>query len=995
MQRTTVRTLFLIFALSGFSGLIYESIWTHYLKLFLGHAAYAQTLVLAIFMGGMAFGSWICGARSVRWKNLLLGYALAEGAIGVLALLFHDVFDLAIRASYTAILPHVPSPALTGLYTWGLSALLILPQSTLLGMTFPLMSAGIVRLEPRGIGRTVSLLYFTNSIGAAIGVLASGFVLVRLLGLPGTMRTAGVINIGLALAVWFLMKDRPAGAPSGTPAERYGDALQDGGRSALFLVASFITGAASFIYEIVWIRMLSLVLGSSTHAFELMLSAFIFGLAVGGLWIRRRIDRLDVPGRFLAHVQVLMGILALSTLALYDRVFDIMQWLVHTLGKTGTGYDLFNLSSIGIALLLMVPTTVCAGMTLPLITTSLVKQGYGEKSFGAVYAANTVGAIAGVSLAIHAGMPLLGLKGLLTFGAGLDIGLGVLLAWTAAGYATRRMPSVVTAAGIAAVAATVAFVQLDPYKMASGVYREGILYRPENVKIVYHRDGKTATISSYYHKGSGSMAIATNGKPDAAVVLAADRPPSMDEPTMILAAVMAMAHHSQARTAANIGLGSGLTTQTLLGNPRLERVDTVEIERFVVDAANHFRPRVDLVYTDPRSAMHVDDAKVFFAVRNRRYDIIISEPSNPWVSGVASLFTDEFYRLINRHLSDDGVFVQWIQLYEINVDLVMSVLKAVSANFSDFVVYATNNHDALIVARKRGAMPGIDGALLRLPAISGALQRVFIRTIQDIEVRRIGDRRFLADLIASFPLAANSDYYPVLDQEAARARFLQANAYPLLYLSHGLLPAYELLTGTAPSRERTEVSLSPLFTKSQAAYTAMALRDHALEGRFGPRYGTVPPVVQRQAALLTRTFSDCRQAPDPGERFSNLVTASVELIPYLTPKELDAVWRKWESSPCARALSHAERAWLDLCKAAGKRDPEGMVRRARAVLEGGPSTPPLAARFALAAGMTGSLLQGNAEDASGFWRSYGPRVVGKDDPDLLFRLLEARSRSPR
>src|SRR5512146_2758958 len=189
---------FLLFALSGFSGLIYESIWTHYLKLFLGHAAYAQTLVLAIFMGGMAIGSWLCARFSGRWSNLLKGYAVAEGIIGAGALVFHDLFARTIELSYTAVIPNLASPAIVAAYKWALSSLLILPQSILLGMTFPLMSAGIIRRHPRAPGEALALLYFTNSLGAAIGVLSSGFYLTDKLGLPGTMQVAGLVNLVLA-----------------------------------------------------------------------------------------------------------------------------------------------------------------------------------------------------------------------------------------------------------------------------------------------------------------------------------------------------------------------------------------------------------------------------------------------------------------------------------------------------------------------------------------------------------------------------------------------------------------------------------------------------------------------------------------------------------------------------------------------------------------------------------------------------------------------------
>ena len=209
------------FTLSGFTGLIYESIWSHYLKLFLGHSAYAQTLVLAIFMGGMAIGAWLVGRRSSSWRNLLLAYALVEVLIGILGLVFHPTFDAFLSWSLGAAIPSIDSPALILAFKWTTGALLILPQSVLLGMTFPLISGGLIRLAPTRSGEFLALLYFTNCLGAATGVLVSGFYLIKTVGLPGTLLTAGLLNIFLAIAVWLLSRGSPAApVPTRPPAAR-------------------------------------------------------------------------------------------------------------------------------------------------------------------------------------------------------------------------------------------------------------------------------------------------------------------------------------------------------------------------------------------------------------------------------------------------------------------------------------------------------------------------------------------------------------------------------------------------------------------------------------------------------------------------------------------------------------------------------------------------------------------------------------------------------
>ncbi|MEI6414405.1 MAG: hypothetical protein WCP34_09115, partial [Pseudomonadota bacterium] len=342
---------------------------------------------------------------------------IREGTdIGVCALVFHSLFVAATDAAFDTVLPALGSELAATWFKWSLGTALILPQSILLGMTFPLMSGGLIRRHPGTPGASLAMLYFTNSLGAAVGVLASGFFMIEKLGLPGTIQAAGAINLTLALAVWLIARGAEAPAAAALDTRE----AADPGYFRMLLATALLTGTASFIYEIGWIRMLSLVLGASTHSFELMLSAFIFGLACGGYWVKRRIDATSDPTRLLGIVQVVMGLLAIATLPLYGVMFDVMTWIMRGVARTETGYVLYHLSSHAIALAIMFPATFCAGMTLPLITYALLRRGYGEKSIGAVYAANTLGAIIGVFAAAHLGMPLLGLKNLVAAGAAID-----------------------------------------------------------------------------------------------------------------------------------------------------------------------------------------------------------------------------------------------------------------------------------------------------------------------------------------------------------------------------------------------------------------------------------------------------------------------------------------------------------------------------------------------------------------------------------------------
>ncbi len=913
---------FALFAISGFTGLIYESIWTHYLKLFLGHAAYAQVLVLTIFMGGMAFGAYLSARLSYKWTNLLVVYALVEILIGCFGVVFHPFFQTVLAISYEDIIPTLGTPGLVHSYKWAIGALIILPQSILLGMTFPLMSNGIIRRFPDAPGRTLGMLYFTNSIGAAIGVLFSGFYLINTVGLPGTILTAGIINILLAIVVYGLAK-----GPVEQPYIIKKSSLIKS--PYLILLAAFITGTASFIYEISWIRMLSMVLGASTHAFELMLSAFITGLAFGGLWVRRKIDSLDNPIRTSGYVQITMGIMALLTLPLYNYSFELMRFFMSGLERNDTGYQLFTLSSHFICLIIMLPTTFCAGMTLPLFTFIMLRQGYGERSIGQIYASNTLGAIIGIIFTIYIGMPILGLKGAILFGCSLDILLGLFLLSRASLPSNNPMVIFATIAGIA-IGGMVLMFDLDVWKMNSGVYREGAIVSEADFKVLYHKDAKTASVG-VLKEDSGNVSISTNGKPDASIIMDKSDLIAVDEVTTTLLAALPLAINPDAKLIANIGMGSGLTTHTLLLWPGVQRVDTIEIEPAMVEGANHFRPRVENAFTDPRSKIHIEDAKTYFSTHRNKYDIIISEPSNPWVSGIASLFTEEFYKHITNYMSDDGVFVQWVQAYEINPQLFFSVLKALKNNFSDFALYLPNNTDLIIIARNNHTVNHFGTDVFNNDSMGKALANIGVHNSQDIEVRFIADNHILSPLIDKYSLATNSDYFPYLDLNAAQARFKQEDIYELARIRTNMIPFINILSPNNKNKEATNFSGDYSFSIiNQVAHQAQNLF-HSLNTLDKT---TPENPVAAKLKLMATLASTCQSINFPKMWIDYLNTLATLTVPYLSANELHLMWEVI-TPKCDNGLNEDQLNWLELVNALSRRNSESIATYSSILLEQG------------------------------------------------------------
>ena len=982
------KVLICVFALSGFSGLIYEHIWTHYLKLFLGHAAYAQTLVLGIFMGGLAVGAWLSARYSQRVSNALQVYAITEGVIGLFGLVFHATFEWAIDMAYSSVFPRLESQMAIALFKWTLSGCLILPQSILLGMTFPLMSTSLIRRFPGSSGATIAILYFTNSLGAAVGVLVSGFWLVAEVGLPGAILAAALLNIGVALISWLLAKsaehrpDEPRAAAAST--------VTAGSLSWLLLGVACFTGVASFIYEISWIRMLNLILGSSTHSFELMLSSFILGLALGGLWIKRRIGEIDDSVRYLGVIQLVMGLLALSTIALYPQLFRAMQAVMDSLGKTSGGYFLFNVISFLLSLGLMLPATFCAGMTLPLLTQALMQHQYGERSIGHVYAVNTLGAIIGVFAATHIGMPMLGLKGLVTAGAVLDMVLGVTLVWY-----VRRSPVFEWAVGVAAtMALSIGFasfvVEWNPIHMASGVYRHGMLLPSEHVSVPFHKDGKTATVD-IVKLSDGSMSIRTNGKVDAAIQMERRGQVTSDEDTMVIAAALPMALNPEARVVANIGFGSGLTSHVLLGNDSIERLDTIEIEPAMVEGAQRFRPRVEAVYSDPRSHIYIEDARTFFSTQHTKYDIIISEPSNPWVSGVASLFTDEFYRAIRSHLNPNGVLVQWFQVYEMDPPLVFSVLQAVNKNFSRSAMYSTpGGSDILILASNGGNVSAPSGEIFKYPSVKKELEPFAIKTAEDLALLRVVDRETLVPLLMAFNTPVNSEYFPFLDLNAARSRFMRHSASEIVNMVKAPVPFVEMIERSALPFDSVVSGQNVKHFRTSGTQQARQAQLYLLHNGEISRDEPAPALL-RDLALIRLHLFKCDDPSRTDRWLDALLSVGERVNVFQTAAEASRFWNGIERAPCFRSLNEAQRLWLSLLKAVGARQADDMVVLAEQLLAMKSEVRENQQSYLLMAGMTGALVRQDRNKAAKLWEQYRQRILQGRQPSMAFQLLVAHS----
>ena len=760
--------IYALFALSGFAGLIYEGSWARYLKLFLGHSSYGQVLTLCIYMGGLAIGSFVAGKLVEKVRRPLLGYAAVELGICFGGVIYHPLYNLLTGFFYD-------SSFAAGLSSRGAEVLKVvlatgstLPIAIAVGMTFPFIAAGLMRKS----GKEVSLpwLYFTNSLGSAIGILFTSYLLIPELGNHITLCVAASINFVLAAVFGVIgFTTAPSAEEEGESKdvreEQHASAPMPPKNAWLWIAA--ITGLTSFVYEIVWIRLLSLLMGSSSHSFDQMLSAFILGLAVGSAVSGKLLKKDSLV--VLSLAQIFMAFFALCTLYFHKPFWGMMNEANQIFNQTTDGYLCWSIFKYLLSVLWMVPTSFFAGMTLPLITLILTRAFKSEAPIGKVYGWNTLGSIIGSAGGGLLLLPVLQLKGALVLAAVMDFAIGfLLLVFYRKKF--RRSPLFYVIA--AAMVLPSIFVSFDPSLITSGAFRAYKNLHPDEKIIV--RDGKTATIS--FHESDVHFYVKTNGKADASMSKNRNHPIEGDELTQAATAFMPMGVKSEPYDAAMVGFGSGMGAHYLLADPLLKDFDCVEIEAEMMDMAKGFYPWNSRGYDDPRIHIFIDDANTCFVSNGRKYDMIISVPSNPWVSGVASLFSHEFYAKMRRYLKPGGLWVQWIQTYEFNDALFLNILKALEVTFPYVSLYKSPEEpDIIMIASDE-------------PVIQKGIERfstdpVLIKEFERIqrEPNFFGEQNFLFTSAMVKPLLEgvrpNSIFIPMVDNQAEEARFVHSNAY--------------------------------------------------------------------------------------------------------------------------------------------------------------------------------------------------------------------------
>ena len=901
------------FFLSGASGLVFEAVWTRELTLVFGSTALAMSTVLSVFMGGLALGSWLAGRFADRIADRLRAYALAEAGVGLYALAVPLVL-----AGYPAL--NAAMYRLLGSSAVGLSlarfvaaALLLLVPTTLMGATLPLLSRHFVRDDGTSVAGTVGRLYAINTFGAVVGTFVGGFVLLPDAGVRATNYTAAATNLCLAAAVWLGRRwlEPPADdelaavrLPTNDPAPPTFDATLLQRRVALAAFA--LSGAIAMVDQVLWTRALAIIIGSSVYSFTLILLAFLVGLAGGAALLSRLTARTSRPMEWLAGVH-------LATAAMIGLSYVVMDKLpsafLALLRGGAFSVDGIIFCQFLLAALAVLPATLCMGGVLPLtirvVARSLESVG---RDVGSAYSINTLGAIVGSFAAGFIVLPVAGLQR----GLGIGAVTTVVLAATLLVVAHPDKKRLVAAALLPVLALTTihALPRWSLRHFSAGLFRVSIAKdiiasnKWQLPELVYYHDGIATTVS--VERWSHTVALKNNGKVDASN--------GDDMATQIMVGLMPFvfwsAAHPQAEhkpRAAVIGFGSGVTIGAVTQFP-MGHADVVELEPSVVEAGTRFfGPWNHHPEKDPRVQIRIGDGRNFLTQASDKYDVIVSEPSNPWITGVSNLFTVDYWRLARARLADDGVFCQWAQLYEMSSKNIKVILRSFAEVFpytyvfsaedlsSDVILVATNHPLKLDVAALSHSFA--DETLRK------ELKRGGVESAEDIISYLLLTPDEIPAFTAGSPL--NTDDDAIIEFGAPRdllGSTRTADPYLARVYStewpYGRFDRYLVGLGAGDERWKTELRLA----RSLLAHGKRSAADRFLAA--ARRHGAPPGTrVQRLTELLAERDTDDREIPladaagDP--------TGLEALDPPRLPEKVLGDYLVVERAVRARAWAHA------------------------------------------------------------------------------------------
>lgn len=790
-SRQTISLIAWCFIFSGATGLIYEVLWARLLGLVFGATTLAVSTVLAAFMGGLALGSAFASRYGPRLVRPLRVYGLLEIVIAIYALLVPLLFHAVDRVYPIIWQQFHPGYFAFSVWRFLLSSLLLLIPTTLMGATLPVLSQAIVHSHGRDAS-SVTRLYACNLAGAILGTLMAGFVLLPTLGIKITIVVAAGLNV-LVGAIAILAEQNSINQQKRlrqVVAESATALVKTINGHSFWMAAAAVSGFVTISTQVAWTRLLTMVIGSSTYAFSLVVSLFLIGLA-GGAWIVGR-------AKFTAWLRraVLLTEL-LTALSLFLSLF-VVNWIPMLLVGLGlrlsvtSWFGLLALQILCAGVLILLPS-ILMGMVMPLV---LMWASSNTKSavalVGRTYAVNTVGAIGGAFVTGFILIPRTSTKFTLLFAAALCLIVG---GWA---YEASKVDPASSAApalkragaiGLTAVAVLMLLIfapRLNLADLSIGAYdslirllaqtREGVTQGSANQardahKLLMFEEGTTSTVSVREDEGTISMAI--NGRTNASDSV-------FDMPTQVMLAQIPILIAPHPARGLVIGFATGVSVGAMLQSP-IESVTCVELERATIAGSRFFEHVNNKPLLDQRVKLVIDDARTYLRITPERYDIIASEPSHPWVPGVANLFTREFFQIGRESLSEDGVFVQWLQIYQLSTDSMRSVLATYKSVFPHVMVFrvggASKGKDLILVGSNKPL--NLDRLAERMndQRVSGELRRVNVNSVEEFKEWFVCDESILVPAVAGATINTDDNMYieTTVPREAFRP-LMQTNA---------------------------------------------------------------------------------------------------------------------------------------------------------------------------------------------------------------------------
>ena len=764
---------------SGAAGLMYEVVWARMLSLFIGSTGYAHSAVITAFMTGLALGSYLLGRYANQIKRPVIAYAWLEILLGIYAIctpfLYSHMQELYGQFALNYGIVGYQSQLLR--YFIALGGLLI--PTFLMGGTLPLLVQGLTRSLP-ATSKSMARLYGLNTLGAMLGTFCAGYLLIPIVGLKATIFSAVAINLlvgGVVLIKARALADNRFTAVSGT-ADQAASGINTNSAITIsaitpramqaVLLGFALSGFAAMLYQLVWIKSLVLMIGGSVQAFTIILTTFLAGLGAGSYWWSKRDNGQPLPrimcicaalqcGIAIVSLFSLLGFRYIPELFVYAFTFEVVRYYPLLQGLI----FLFSFSLIFVPTLLM-------GFVFPMISGSWArhKQQVGH-GIGTAYAVNAVGTILGASVGGLVLLPKFGIEYSLFIAAGLSCLIGVVF-WLAgsATFATGTRLAGALLIILLPILITTVLPRWDNLFMQKGAFMYGAKVNKKTGswfnytrqdKLLYYGEGVDAVVS-VTEKTQRSLKV--NGKTDAST--------RSDLRTQLLIGHIPMMLHPQPEQALVVGLGSGATAAAVSKHQVLKSLDVVELSEKVIEASAFFTEINDGVLKHPKVQLHRADGRNFLHASDTHYDVIASEPSNPWQSGTSKLFTKEYYELLAGRIKPNGVVAQWVQIYSMAEHDVATLMATFQQVFKHVTVWRLMAGDLLLVGSKQALIADFDrvNGLFTQAELAQNLGRADVENVEDFVGVLLGPLSAFPD-IQQYP-RINTDDLPLVEYSAPR-----------------------------------------------------------------------------------------------------------------------------------------------------------------------------------------------------------------------------------